>query len=230
MWVAWEVFGVTTGVGVDVSNFFGAGVLKRGARSQSLKNKLNRQSFARGWANPRAKVSAMTPPPHEIPSGAYVTSSWGRCTTPPWTTPSKLQPMLSCFRYFSEKHLLLSNSRQRILHEGMNGLVDAKELLDDSLGRVWFQLSLSRSAPCGTGQTTIDTGCDPTLARNLVDHPADCNPFTKSKSIKFPFIWPSTLIQWWKITTVSRGARRDNRVYSFFSSSQRFNLHKIAQC
>jgi len=92
--------------------------------------------------------------------------------------------MLSCFRYFSEKHLLLSNSRQRILHEGMNGVVDAKEL---------FQLSLSRSAPCGTGQTTIDTGCDPTLARNLVDHTADCNPLTKCKSIKFLFIWPSTL-------------------------------------
>ena len=40
-----------------------------------------------------------------------------------------------------------------------------------------FTLSLPRSAPCGTEQTTIDTGCDPTLPRNCVDHPADCNLF-----------------------------------------------------
>jgi len=37
-------------------------------------------------------------------------------------------------------------------------------------------LSLLCSAPCGTGQTTIDTGCVPALLRNSVDHPADCNP------------------------------------------------------
>jgi len=40
-----------------------------------------------------------------------------------------------------------------------------------------FTLSLPRSAPCGTEQTTIDTGCDPALLRNCVDHPADCNLF-----------------------------------------------------
>ena len=32
-------------------------------------------------------------------------------------------------------------------------------------------------APCGTEQTTIETGCDPALPRNCVDHPADCNLF-----------------------------------------------------
>ena len=40
-----------------------------------------------------------------------------------------------------------------------------------------FTLSLQCSAPCGTEQTTIDTGCDPALPRNSVDHPADCNLF-----------------------------------------------------
>jgi len=40
-----------------------------------------------------------------------------------------------------------------------------------------FTLSLPRSAPCGTEQTTIDTGCDPALLHNCVDHPADCNLF-----------------------------------------------------
>ena len=40
-----------------------------------------------------------------------------------------------------------------------------------------FTLSLPRSAPCGTEQTTIDTGCDPALPCNCIDHPADCNLF-----------------------------------------------------
>jgi len=40
-----------------------------------------------------------------------------------------------------------------------------------------FKLSLPCSAPCGTEQTTINTGCDPALPRNCVDHPADCNLF-----------------------------------------------------
>ena len=40
-----------------------------------------------------------------------------------------------------------------------------------------FTLSLPCSAPCGTEQTTIDTGCDPALPRNCVDHQADCNLF-----------------------------------------------------
>jgi len=40
-----------------------------------------------------------------------------------------------------------------------------------------FTLSLPCSAHCGTEQTTIDTGCDPALPRNCVDHPADYNLF-----------------------------------------------------
>ena len=36
-----------------------------------------------------------------------------------------------------------------------------------------FTLSRPCSALCGTEQTTIDTGCDPTLPRNCVEHPAD---------------------------------------------------------
>jgi len=31
-----------------------------------------------------------------------------------------------------------------------------------------FTLSMPRSAPCGTEQTTTDTGCDPALLRNCV--------------------------------------------------------------
>jgi len=38
-----------------------------------------------------------------------------------------------------------------------------------------FILSLPRSALCRTEQTMIDTGCDPALPRNCVDHPADRN-------------------------------------------------------
>ena len=40
-----------------------------------------------------------------------------------------------------------------------------------------FTLSLPCSASCGTEQTTIDTGCDPALPRNCVEHLADCNLF-----------------------------------------------------
>jgi len=40
-----------------------------------------------------------------------------------------------------------------------------------------FTLSLPSSALCETGKTTIDTGCDPALPRNCVDHPAHCNLF-----------------------------------------------------
>jgi len=42
---------------------------------------------------------------------------------------------------------------------------------------VYSTLTLPCSAPCGTEQTTIDTGCDPAFPRNCVDHPADCNLF-----------------------------------------------------
>ena len=56
-----------------------------------------------------------------------------------------------------------------------------------------FTLSLPCSAPCGTGQTTIDIGCDPALPRNCVDHPADCNVFKRYRLIKFVIIRPSTL-------------------------------------
>jgi len=40
-----------------------------------------------------------------------------------------------------------------------------------------FSPPLPRSAPCGTEQTTIGTGCDPALPWRYVDHPADCNLF-----------------------------------------------------
>jgi len=56
-----------------------------------------------------------------------------------------------------------------------------------------FTLSLTYSAPCGTGQTTIDTGCDPAHPRNCVDHPVDCNFFKNYNLIKFARIWPSAL-------------------------------------
>ena len=56
-----------------------------------------------------------------------------------------------------------------------------------------FTRSLPCPAPCGTEETTIDTGCDPALPRNCVDHPADCNLFKKYNPIKFAVIRPSTL-------------------------------------
>jgi len=56
-----------------------------------------------------------------------------------------------------------------------------------------FVLSLSCSVPCGTEQTTQDTGCGSRIPRNCVDHPTDCNLFQKCNPIKFPIIRPSTL-------------------------------------
>jgi len=41
----------------------------------------------------------------------------------------------------------------------------------------WVYTFSATLAPCGTEQTTIDTGCDPALPHNCVDHPADCNLF-----------------------------------------------------
>ena len=57
--------------------------------------------------------------------------------------------------------------------------LDAKGLWkpEQSFILAGFTLSLPCSALCGTEQTTIDTGCDPALPRNCVDHPADCNLF-----------------------------------------------------
>jgi len=57
--------------------------------------------------------------------------------------------------------------------------VDAKGLWKpgQSFILAGFTLSLPCSAPCGTEQTTIDTGCGPALPRNCVDHPTDCNLF-----------------------------------------------------
>jgi len=52
---------------------------------------------------------------------------------------------------------------------------------------------VNTQAPCGTGQNTIDTGCDPALPRNCVDHPADFNLFKKYNLIKFARIWPLKL-------------------------------------
>ena len=41
----------------------------------------------------------------------------------------------------------------------------------------WVYTFSATLSPCGTEQTTIDTGCDTALPRNCVDHPADCNLF-----------------------------------------------------
>jgi len=41
----------------------------------------------------------------------------------------------------------------------------------------WVYTFSATLSSCGTAQTTIDTGCDPALPRNCVDHPADCNLF-----------------------------------------------------
>jgi len=86
-----------------------------------------------------------------------------------------------------------------------------------------FTRSLSCSAPCGTGQTTIDTGCEPALMGNCVDHPADCNLFQKCNPVKFPIIRPSTLNYDRKL--------QDNLFTRCFPVPQRFNFnfHAIAQ-
>ena len=68
-------------------------------------------------------------------------------------------------------------------HKNMNSYratvvcLDAKGLRKpgQSFFLAGFSLSLPRSAPCGTEQTTTGAGCDPALPRNCVDHPADCN-------------------------------------------------------
>jgi len=57
----------------------------------------------------------------------------------------------------------------------------------------WFTLSLPCSAPCGTSQATIDTGCDPALLRNCVDYPSGFNLFKKYNLIEFARIRPLTL-------------------------------------
>jgi len=60
---------------------------------------------------------------------------------------------------------------------------------------VGFTLSLPRSAPCATEQATIDTGCDPGLLRNCIDHfqpSGDFNLFNKCTLIKFAIIRPSS--------------------------------------
>ena len=57
--------------------------------------------------------------------------------------------------------------------------LDAKGLWKprQSLILAGFTLSLPHSALCGTEQATIDTGSDPALPRNCVDHPVDSNLF-----------------------------------------------------
>jgi len=53
-----------------------------------------------------------------------------------------------------------------------------------------FTLSLPCLAPCGTEQTTIDTGYDPALPRDGVDHQADRNLFNKYDRIELPLYLP----------------------------------------
>ena len=54
-----------------------------------------------------------------------------------------------------------------------------------------FTLSLPRSAPCGTEQTTIDTGCDPALPRNCWSS-SILQPLQNYNLLKFALIGPST--------------------------------------
>ena len=89
-----------------------------------------------------------------------------------------------------------------------------------------FTLSLPCSAPCGTEQIMIDTGCDPALPRNFVDHPADCNP---NNLIKFAIIRPSTLNHDRNLWNCRGSPDETTSLTVFFSVSQRlsFNLHEI---
>jgi len=79
-----------------------------------------------------------------------------------------------------------------------------------------FTLSLPCSAPCRSGQTTIDTGCDPAFLRNCIVHPADCKLFNKYNPIKFAIIRPFTLNYNRNLWNCLGGSRRDNLINSFF--------------
>ena len=74
-----------------------------------------------------------------------------------------------------------------------------------------FALSLPRS--------TIDTGCDPALLRDCVDHPADCKPLQNYNLFKFALIQPSSLNHD-KFMKLLRGAWQRNLFCRFFSVSQ----------
>jgi len=51
-----EVFGVLTGVGADVSKFFGAGVLKHGAGAESESEKCDSAHLCSGWCSKSSKL------------------------------------------------------------------------------------------------------------------------------------------------------------------------------
>jgi len=106
--------------------------------------------------------------------------------------------------------------------------LDAKGLwkLGQSFILAGFTLSLPCSAPCGTEQIMIDTGCDPALPRNFVDHPADCNP---NNLIKFAIIRPSTLNHDRNLWNCRGSPNETTSLTVFVSVSQRlsFNLHEI---
>jgi len=57
--------------------------------------------------------------------------------------------------------------------------LDARELWKPGKSFILagFTLCLSRLAPYGTGQATIDTGYIPAFLRNCVEHLANCSPF-----------------------------------------------------
>jgi len=63
------------------------------------------------------------------------------------------------------------------LLQSNNSLLGCERVMKTQAELAGFTLSLPPSAPCGTEQSTIDTGCDPALPRNCDDHSADCNLF-----------------------------------------------------
>jgi len=92
-----------------------------------------------------------------------------------------------------------------------------------------FALSLPFSVPCGTELTTIDTGCDPALPRDCVDHPTDCNLFKKYNLINFAIIRPSTLNHNRNLWNCRGAPNATTCITVFFSVSQRlkFTLYEI---
>ena len=105
---------------------------------------------------------------------------------PSWNASAQLVKLCtSQFAWFLKRLASAEVGELTSWHKNMNCYratvvcLDAKGLWKpgQSFILAGFTLFLPRSAPCGTEQTTIDTGCDPALPRNCVDHPADCNLF-----------------------------------------------------
>jgi len=116
--------------------------------------------------------------------------------------------------------IFINSSEQTIV------CLDAKRLWKPGQSFI-LALFLSCSAPCGTGQTTIDTGCNPALLRNYAAQPADRNHFKKYNPIKFPIFG-----RYFKHLKLPRGARRDNLFNRFFCIqlsnvwANKLNIHR----